>query len=253
METISVPTVTEDDLRAFHPKHFPSASAPIQFFTSTSYINEEDDGLGYYPDGTKRYLTDEQIAIFRHSELFKIIRDREIAEISGEHEVHGEQHGEVASHQRAANTNRFQYSRGAIALKDFVDEPEPSSQSTTNPTGTTKTKTRAQKLRRSAKKRKRAMRQKQFRDAAADVNRNVSGDDNGGSGDEVAATTIGPTESATQQDHASKADVNVPAAGGWREFVEDEDEDGSGNGRTHRRLARELDEQEYEATELVYD
>ncbi|KAJ8121052.1 hypothetical protein ONZ43_g2401 [Nemania bipapillata] len=30
---------------------------------------EEEDGLGYYPDGVKRTLTDEQIAIFRHSEL----------------------------------------------------------------------------------------------------------------------------------------------------------------------------------------
>lgn len=30
---------------------------------------EEDDGLGYYSDGEKRTLTDEQIAIFRHSEL----------------------------------------------------------------------------------------------------------------------------------------------------------------------------------------
>lgn len=30
---------------------------------------EEDDGLGYYSDGVKRTLTDEQIAIFRHSEL----------------------------------------------------------------------------------------------------------------------------------------------------------------------------------------
>jgi hypothetical protein len=30
---------------------------------------EEDDGLGYYPDGVKRTLTDDQIAIFRHSEM----------------------------------------------------------------------------------------------------------------------------------------------------------------------------------------
>ncbi|KAF2224245.1 hypothetical protein BDZ85DRAFT_99216 [Elsinoe ampelina] len=250
METISVPTVTEDDLRAFRSKHFPSASAPIQFFTSTSYINDEDNGLGYYPDGTKRYLTDEQIAIFRHSELFKIIRDREIAEISGEHEAQNEQCDEGADRQYAANTNRCQYSRGAIALKDFVDEPETASQSTTNPTGTTKTRTRAQKLRRPAKKRKRAMRQKQLRDAAANGEGNASGDDDDGSGDEV-ATTSGTKESATPQDDTSQAEVNVPAAGGWREFVEDED--GNGNGRTHRRLARELDEQEYEATELVYD
>lgn len=33
------------------------------------YEDEEDDGLGYYPDGVKRTLTDEQIAMFRHSEL----------------------------------------------------------------------------------------------------------------------------------------------------------------------------------------
>lgn len=33
------------------------------------YYDEEDDGLGYYPDGVKRTLTDEQIAMFRHSEL----------------------------------------------------------------------------------------------------------------------------------------------------------------------------------------
>ena len=32
-------------------------------------FDEEDDGLGNYDDGVKRTLTDEQIAIFRHSEL----------------------------------------------------------------------------------------------------------------------------------------------------------------------------------------
>lgn len=30
---------------------------------------EEEDDLGYYADGVKRTLTDEQIEIFRHSEL----------------------------------------------------------------------------------------------------------------------------------------------------------------------------------------
>lgn len=38
---------------------------------------EEDDGLGYYPDGVKRTLTDEQIAIFRHSEIEALRRARE--------------------------------------------------------------------------------------------------------------------------------------------------------------------------------
>ena len=35
---------------------------------------EDDDGLGYYPDGTKRTLTNEQIAIFRHSEIQDLIK-----------------------------------------------------------------------------------------------------------------------------------------------------------------------------------
>lgn len=38
---------------------------------------EEDDGLGYYPDGVKRTLTDEQIAMFRHSEYQALERARE--------------------------------------------------------------------------------------------------------------------------------------------------------------------------------
>jgi hypothetical protein len=36
----------------------------------------EEDGLGYYENGTKRTLTDEQIAIFRHSEIQALLRDR---------------------------------------------------------------------------------------------------------------------------------------------------------------------------------
>lgn len=38
---------------------------------------QEDDGLGYYEDGVKRTLTDEQIAMFRHSELEALRRARE--------------------------------------------------------------------------------------------------------------------------------------------------------------------------------
>ncbi|EXV02042.1 DUF3807 domain protein [Metarhizium robertsii] len=36
-----------------------------------------DDGLGYYEDGVKRTLTDEQIEIFRHSELRDLERQQE--------------------------------------------------------------------------------------------------------------------------------------------------------------------------------
>jgi hypothetical protein len=38
------------------------------------YLDEfDDDELGWYSDGTKRTLTDEQIAIFRHSEIQRLM------------------------------------------------------------------------------------------------------------------------------------------------------------------------------------
>lgn len=46
----------------------------------SEYYEEEDDGLGYYPDGVKRTLTDEQIRIFRHSEIHAILRKRQLEE-----------------------------------------------------------------------------------------------------------------------------------------------------------------------------
>lgn len=48
------------------------------------YYDEEDDGLGYYPDGTKRTLTDEQIAMFRHSEIQAILRQRRLQKENGQ-------------------------------------------------------------------------------------------------------------------------------------------------------------------------
>lgn len=38
----------------------------------------DDDGLGYYADGVKRTLTDEQIEIFRHSEIQTFLRERRL-------------------------------------------------------------------------------------------------------------------------------------------------------------------------------
>lgn len=39
---------------------------------------DDDDGLGYYADGIKRTLTDEQIAMFRHSEIQSLLRERRL-------------------------------------------------------------------------------------------------------------------------------------------------------------------------------
>ncbi|KAL2158475.1 hypothetical protein VTH06DRAFT_4241 [Thermothelomyces fergusii] len=100
-----VPQVSQAEMAAFHDAHFskfsrddfearflrPVHHQPAGTATYTwgygdgdgdEYYEEEeqdedDDGLGYYPDGVKRTLTDEQIAIFRHSELEALRRARE--------------------------------------------------------------------------------------------------------------------------------------------------------------------------------
>ena len=53
----------------------------------------EDDGLGYYEDGTKRTLSDEQIAIFRHSEIQALLRDRRHAAEAAQDEEDGRKRG----------------------------------------------------------------------------------------------------------------------------------------------------------------
>lgn len=78
---------------AFHNSHFGTKAA--NHFTATfleptpdvtsaltqdhGLAKEEEDDLGYYPDGVKRTLTDEQIAIFRHSEIQALLRERRYA------------------------------------------------------------------------------------------------------------------------------------------------------------------------------
>ena len=75
---------------AFHNTHFgatsanhftatflePSPDATIALTQDGTLAEEEEDDLGYYPDGAKRTLTDEQIAMFRHSEIQTLLRER---------------------------------------------------------------------------------------------------------------------------------------------------------------------------------
>ncbi|KAL6701949.1 hypothetical protein J3F84DRAFT_343451 [Trichoderma pleuroticola] len=81
---LRIPQITSDELLEFQQRHFsneatadfgqnftnlpPQESSEAQLYEEWEE-EEEDDGLGYYEDGVKRTLTDEQIAIFRHSEL----------------------------------------------------------------------------------------------------------------------------------------------------------------------------------------
>ncbi|RYP49158.1 hypothetical protein DL769_011119 [Monosporascus sp. CRB-8-3] len=89
-------SLRQAEIDSFHESHF--SNAAVELFKAEFLIpgnapdnersydehyydgyeeeeeEEEDDGLGYYPDGVKRTLTDEQIAIFRHSEIESLRR-----------------------------------------------------------------------------------------------------------------------------------------------------------------------------------
>ena len=54
---------------------FPAPQPRRQAPTSEA---EEEDGLGFYDDGVKRTLTDEQIALLRHSEIQRLLRGRRL-------------------------------------------------------------------------------------------------------------------------------------------------------------------------------
>ena len=78
----------QDDLYAFHVRVFGATGAPSHLIpvegessddrTLVNAGGEDMDDLGYYPDGVKRTLTDEQVAMFRHSEIYSILRARQV-------------------------------------------------------------------------------------------------------------------------------------------------------------------------------
>ncbi|KAL9121017.1 MAG: hypothetical protein Q9187_002431 [Circinaria calcarea] len=74
-------TPSQEDLLAFHAWRYgrlysprPPALDDHGNLAHAEDTTEDDDGLGWYPDGVKRTLTDEQIAMFRHSEIQAILR-----------------------------------------------------------------------------------------------------------------------------------------------------------------------------------
>ncbi|KAJ6086785.1 hypothetical protein N7467_005699 [Penicillium canescens] len=86
---MQVPNVTLDDLQAFHSKHFPGQPQPTLPQQNDQLAEDEfaDEDLGYYPDGVKRTLTDEQIRIFRHSEIHALLRQRQLQADDAEYEA----------------------------------------------------------------------------------------------------------------------------------------------------------------------
>ncbi|KAJ5791996.1 uncharacterized protein N7503_007974 [Penicillium pulvis] len=89
---MQIPTVTLEDLQAFHVQHFPgheTVGAPADEPEYEEDVGDDED-LGYYPDGVKRTLTDEQIRIFRHSEIHSLLRVRQLEQDDVEYEARQE-------------------------------------------------------------------------------------------------------------------------------------------------------------------
>lgn len=94
----------------------------------------EEDDLGYYEDGTKRTLTDEQIAIFRHTEIQALLRDRRhAAEAKESKEEDGQVQDDIPEEQnlrqedgKAENSMIEEQGKPEAALEDgeLEDEPE---------------------------------------------------------------------------------------------------------------------------------
>lgn len=91
-------------MTAFHAKHF-SPSGDV-FQCPTPGEAEEDDGLGFYPDGVKRTLTDEQIAMFRHSEIQKLLLERQRREEAEQEELEEAQTVESTAAHNSAEHNK---------------------------------------------------------------------------------------------------------------------------------------------------
>lgn len=168
MQAVDIPTVTSEGLLAFHAKHFPNVEAPAFSAPPVDEV-EEDDGLGWYPDGVKRLLDDEAIAYFRNAEIQRLLCDRRLGTV----------HSPVASPE----LNR-----------ESPPKPQPE-------------QSRVHKKRRRKNK----------------------------------------PQHRRQQLHSQ--DTNNPK---WEEYIHQDSADNP-NRLTHRRLARELDEQKLEPAELSYD
>ena len=104
------PAPTRDSLLQFHQSHFeaqhpprlshPSLgfSAPPATRTSQSI---DDVQPQYYADGTIRTLSDEQIAIFRHTEIQKLLAERRRQEAASEEAVERAVEDPVKDEQQA--------------------------------------------------------------------------------------------------------------------------------------------------------
>ncbi|GAB1736522.1 hypothetical protein NU219Hw_g7670t1 [Hortaea werneckii] len=136
---IAAPVVTEDDLLAFQSAHFGDDTKPENWFVDAeTALNvqsawEKDEDLGFYPDGAKRTLTDEQIEMFRHSEIEQLLRQRRLLEDEEDYQ-NRRSGGPQNEEQRAPSSDS-----GRSSLEDDLhDLAKPAAKPATRPAPTRK-------------------------------------------------------------------------------------------------------------------
>lgn len=124
--------VTQEDLYDFHARAFGFPAPKQQFHTSEESCNGaayeeafqlEDGDLGYYPDGVKRTLTDEQIAMFRHSEIYSILRARQVRRENLEAEGGEQSMGLDVQPEEYVKATVFLDEEGEVKSDGEVEEP----------------------------------------------------------------------------------------------------------------------------------
>jgi hypothetical protein len=142
--SFKIPQISSDELLEFHQSHFsneaaagfgqsftslpPQQVSEDQLYKEWEEEDEEDDGLGYYEDGVKRTLTDEQIEIFRHSELRELERQREKqaqAKSGTPRDASAIETHTASPHDPGASTNSRNKKKKKKKSKAVKQEPKP--------------------------------------------------------------------------------------------------------------------------------
>ena len=121
-ETI-LPSADVAQLKDYHQRHFPGQPIPsISPSDKQQEEGEDDDGLGYYADGVKRTLTDDQIKMFRHSEIQRLLSKRRQARSHQEDEDKRERQRQRKMH-RAPHFDDPGKQNNRVDTLSYDDEP----------------------------------------------------------------------------------------------------------------------------------
>ena len=102
---------------------------PPDSYADGSYFQGLEDTLGCYPDGIKRTLTDDQISMFRHSEIHDLLRQQ-----ATEKEYGARPESHSSGLERSASHGHFCGSSHARALSPGITDegPHPESEEEEN-------------------------------------------------------------------------------------------------------------------------